>query len=110
MTETYFPELVDDERFLQTLKANLIAVFQKNSQLNMEPVDFDGEALWIDLGGTVGYGLAFTMACNSLGLDDLRQYYASLEWDESDHFDGEILDLAIKLGVVTPMEELTDGK
>ena len=100
--ERYFPEL--NKEFLQTLKANLITVFQNNSQLNMDPADFDGEALWIDLGGTVGYGLAFTMACNSLGLEDLRQYYASLEWDASDHFDSEVLDLAIKLGVVTPME------
>ena len=108
MTETYFPEL--NEEFLRTLKANLIAVFQKNSQLNMDPADFDGEELWINLGGTVGYGLAFTMACNSFELENLRQYYASLLWDESDHFDSEILDLAIKLGVVKPMGEIADGE
>ena len=104
MTETYFPEL--NEEFLRTLKANLITVFQNNSHLDIDPVDFDGEELWINLGGTVGYGLAFTMVCNSLGLEDLRQYYASLPWDESDHFDSDVLDLAIKYGVVAPMEEI----
>ena len=102
MEERYFPEL--NEEFLRELKANLIQCFDVGANFGLELSDFDGEELWLNLGGTVGYGAAFVKTCASLGLSDLCDYYTSMEWDASDNFDSEVLDLAIKLGVVTPME------
>lgn len=102
MEERYFPEL--NEEFLRELKANLIQCFGVGDNFGPELSDFDGEELWINLGGTVGYGAAFVKTCASLGLSDLCDYYTSMEWDASDRFDDEVLDLAIKLGVVKPME------
>ena len=101
MEERYFPEL--NEEFLRELKANLIRCFNTGVNFGIELSEFDGEELWINLGGTVGYGGAFVKTCAGLGLSDLCDYYTSLEWDASDHFDSEVLALAIKLGVVTPM-------
>jgi len=102
MEERYFPEL--NEEFLRELKANLIQCFGVGANFGLELSDFDGEELWINLGGTVGYGAAFVKTCASFGLSDLCDHYTSLEWDASDRFDSAVLDLAIQLGVVTPME------
>lgn len=102
MEEKYFPEI--DEKFLRELKENLIRCFYGSANFGLELSEFDGEELWINLGGTVGYGAAFVKTCASLGLPDLCDYYTSMEWDASDRFDGEVLDLAIKYGIVKPMQ------
>lgn len=102
MEERYFPEL--NEEFLRELKANLIQCFYVGANFGLELSDFDGEELWINLGGTVGYGAAFVKTCAGLGLSDLCDYYTSLEWDASDRFDSDVLDLAIQYGVVKPVQ------
>lgn len=54
----------------------------------------DEKTTYIDFhGGTMGWAAAFKMACKKLDMQWLYDYYDALEWWESDHFDGEIIDL-----------------
>lgn len=47
------------------------------------------------LGGTAGWAEALKMTCKKLGLDWLWKYYNSLDWFDSDLFDGEVEDMII---------------
>lgn len=42
--------------------------------------------------GTVGWHLAFKLACRQCGLEStLYKYYSEIDWVESDYFDGRIV-------------------
>lgn len=47
------------------------------------------------LGGTAGWVEALKMTCKKLGMDWLWNYYNSLEWYDSDLFDGEVEDMIV---------------
>ena len=46
--------------------------------------------------GTMGWGFAFTEACNQCNLQSLNQYYRKLDWMESDYFDSLITNKIIE--------------
>ena len=61
-------------------------IYQKNDGINYD---------LYHISGTMGWNVAFKMACNKVGIQWLYQYYDALQWWESDQFDGEIEDLLI---------------
>lgn len=90
--------------FLESFKANLSSAFGHN-----DVFDFNDEECWVEHGGTVGYVNAFTKTCVAHDLCDLSDYYDVLPWFESDAFDADVSDLAVKFGVIEPMSPETWG-
>ena len=48
------------------------------------------------LSGTTGWAAALRAACQKMRMQWLLDYYDTLEWYDSDMFDGEISDMVIK--------------
>ena len=90
------------KEFLETFKENLISTFG-----HRDVFDFNDEECWVELGGTIGYVNAFTKTCTQFDLENLSDYYDALPWFESDAFDADVSDLAVKFGVIEPMEPET---
>ena len=92
------------KEFLETFKENLISTFG-----HRDVFDFNDEECWIEYGGTVGYVNSFTKTCAQLDLESLSDYYDVLPWFESDAFDADVSDLAVKFDVIEPMSPATWG-
>lgn len=113
--DDYFLNHPLNENFLETFFGALIEVF--GFQIIVPDVDYDAEYdvtenrlqtvhedySWLDqidytltrLGGTSGWFKAFEDTCTKVEDVGLLEYYKTLEWHESDIFDGYIADKII---------------
>ena len=66
--------------------------------------DENGNTLLLYFTGTGGWARALQMTCEKFGVKWLWDWYDSLDWIESDEFDGEMLDL-IESRFIKPDEE-----
>ena len=97
-----FLSLISKE-FLLLFKENLIQAFGFN-----DTIDFNSDETWCNVGGTIGWGNAFTKTCNEFKLDELLSYYDHLDWYDSDNFDADVGDIAVQYGLILPISEQTD--
>lgn len=93
------------DKFLGLISKDFILRFKEELKevFGYERFDWDDEDIWINLGSTCGWGNAFNKTCWYLDVPDLKQYYDALDWFDSDNFDGDVSDLAVKYGVIRPM-------
>lgn len=54
--------------------------------------------------GTVGWDMAFMIACKKHGSSEVIEYYHDLEWYESDMFDDELISLMLDYGLIEKQE------
>ena len=87
------------KEFLESFRDNLISTFGHRDVFN-----FNDEECWIEHAGTIGYVNSFTKTCTQFDLENLSDYYDTLPWFESDAFDADISDLAVKFSVIKAME------
>ena len=87
------------KEFLESFRDNLVSTFG-----HRDVFDFNDEECWVEHGGTIGYVNAFTKTCTQFDLENLSDYYDALPWFESDAFDADISDLAVKFGIIKSME------
>ena len=99
------------EEFIGKISMDFILKFKEalKKLFGSDTFDWSDEEVWINLGSTIGWGGAFSETCDEFGMQDLKEYYKELEWYDSDVFDGDISDLAVKYGVIRPMEAANDG-
>ena len=102
------------EEFINTISMDFMLRFKEAlvESFASNDLDFEDEEVWINVGSTVGWGNAFDRTCDELDMQGLKQYYKKLEWFDSDVFDGDVADLAVKYGIVRPLvltSEDSDG-
>jgi len=91
--------------FLQTLRYGLQKHLGKGTYGSN--LGYNDEETWVYASGSYGWQMAFTEAAKLHKLDELLSYYDSLDWYDSDRFDGDIIDLAVFYNVITPMPPVT---
>lgn len=89
------------EKFLLAMLIELISIFNVDGNLD---VNFNEEETWVSLAGSVGWGKAFVHACDVTNLQKVKEYYTNLSWYDSDNFDADVIDLALKYHVIKEME------
>ena len=80
------------EHFYYALGGELVSIFGKDVLL----LDEDGATRLDYVAGTAGYAEALRMTCRKLDMDWLFLYWSELPWDQSDLFDGEIVDEVVR--------------
>lgn len=60
-------------------------IFNKYEDIDARQIDF--------LTSTTGWAKAFMKTCKQFGLIDILEYYANLEWYDSDQFDDDIYEI-----------------
>ena len=71
--------------FYYAMAGELVSVFGPDVLKYEEEIDD-----YYLFSSTTGWGLAFKMTCKKLDMDWLWEYWRTLEWYDSDIFDGEI--------------------
>lgn len=87
---TEIKEKLTDE-FYSTMWEELVKEF--GDDIKGFDESYDGKAVYPSVylyESTSGWRDAFYRTCEKLNLQDVREYWDSLEWDDSDKFDGEI--------------------
>ena len=78
--------------FLQTMKDELKKEFQDYS--------FDVYQEWEHVMFTSAWYYSFKTSAAKYGLKELNNYYSSLEWYDSDMFDGYLIDIAVAMRII----------
>lgn len=85
--------------FLNDFKQKLDEIMQRDTG-----TDF----LWTNYSGSFGWHEAFVAACEANDEKNLLEFYDSLDWFESDQFDGFLIEIAVFIGVIKHDEEMFD--
>lgn len=86
------------EKALVTFRDNLSAKFNIPHKLT-----YNNDIAYME--GTFGWYDALEDMCEKHGLNDLLEYYDSLEWYDSDKFDGVISDMLLERGLIEEGEQ-----
>lgn len=85
--QTYFATHRIPTYFYQCLFGELVKIFGFN--LSTQSLELFSEEISY-VAGSRGWGLAFKETCTQCDLNDMYEYYNSLDWCKSDIFDGYI--------------------
>lgn len=85
--------------FLNDLKKELDEVMK---------CDTGTDFLWMNYSGSNGWHHAFVEACINNDELELLKFYDSLDWFESDQFDGFLIEVATFVGIIKHDTEMFD--
>lgn len=85
------------KEFISDFLNELVIIFDD------KPINYIDEAFAFT--GTVGWDMAFMIACKKHELSEVVEYYHELEWYESDMFDDELVSLMMECGFIKKWEE-----
>lgn len=80
------------EYFWGCFAGELVGVFG----IDIYVKDSEGERILDFVSCTAGWNAALRMTCEKLDMDWFMTWYDELDWMESDHVDGELVDLLIE--------------
>ncbi|NCD01244.1 hypothetical protein EOL94_04085 [bacterium] len=93
------------DKYKSIISKEFLQILKRELKLFFAEFPFENEEDWINLSSTGGWFKSFEKATQETGLHELKTYYNSLEWEDSDLFESDIIDIALEYKIISPLSE-----